>query len=308
MAAVITPALFTIVVSLLVLAPMVFAFGALPVQTERWAEQLAAASAMGLAAPAWLENVPLIGTKLAEYWQAHLGTSGRLSAWLQHADVFAVLRSPAMLDLAQTLGQFVTRHLFRIVFTILVLFVLFRGGETLAQDINRLLRNSLGARAEHYIDLATRSLRAMVTGTLAVGLFDGILIGIISALAGVQHPEVWGAMTGLLAVIPFAGYVVVAGVAVALVAETSVFAGLAVLALGTVILFLGDKVVRPLLVGRATQLGFVWVLMGSLGGLALTGLLGVLLGPVVLSLAGAVWNELTQQTPSRANNSVSRPS
>jgi predicted PurR-regulated permease PerM len=213
-----------------------------------------------------------------------------------------------VLGLAQTLGQFVARHLFRIVFTILALFVLYRGGEALAQDINRLLRNSLGDRAEHYLDLATRSLRAMVNGTLVVGLFDGILIGIISALAGVQHPEVWGAMTGVLAVIPFAGYVVVAGVAVALMAETSAFAGLAVLAVGTVILFLGDKVVRPLLVGRATQLGFVWVLMGSLGGLAITGLLGVFLGPVVLSLAGAVWNELTHKTPSRANNPVSRPS
>jgi predicted PurR-regulated permease PerM len=200
-----------------------------------------------------------------------------------------------VLGWAQTLGQFVARHLVRIAFTILVLYFIYRDGDELAQDLDRLLHAWLGERADHYVEIATRSLRATVNGTLVVGLFDGILVGITAALAGAQHAVVWGALTGLFAIVPFLGYVAVAGIAVALVAANSAIAAAAVLAVGVVILFVGDKVVRPILVGNATQLGFVWVLMGSLGGVELMGLLGLFIGPVVLTLAGALWRERTQR-------------
>ena len=51
--------------------------------------------------------------------------------------------------------------------------------------------------------------------------------------------------------------------------------------------------VRPILIGSSTQLGFVWVLMGTLGGLELLGFIGIFVGPVVLALAGALWSERT---------------
>jgi len=70
-----------------------------------------------------------------------------------------------------------------------------------------------------------------------------------------------------------------------------VTSGLAVFVLGCIVHFVGDKIVRPVLVGSAVNLGFAWVLMGSLGGLELMGLLGVLLGPVVLALGSSLWRQ-----------------
>jgi predicted PurR-regulated permease PerM len=69
-------------------------------------------------------------------------------------------------------------------------------------------------------------------------------------------------------------------------------------ALGVVILFAGDKIARPMLVGNATKLGFAWVLMGSLGGLEAIGLLGLFVGPVVLALAAALWSEWSKRARS----------
>jgi predicted PurR-regulated permease PerM len=123
---------------------------------------------------------------------------------------------------------------------------------------------------------------------LAVALFTGVLTGVLYAVSGVKHAAVWGAVTGLFAMVPYSGYIVVAGIACTLAAGGAVTSGLAVLVLGCALLFVGDKVVRSVLVGSAVRLGFVWVLMGSLGGLELMGLLGVLLGPVVLALGSSL--------------------
>jgi len=250
-----------------------------------WADEIALANQGGFAVPAWVGSLPLAGSYLAEHWRAQLGAPGSVATWLHHADASAVL------GWAQTVGQFAGRHLFRICFTILVLFILYRNGESVARDFRGFILDRFGDRGGHHIELATRAVRATVGGTLVVCLFDGVLGGIAYAVAGVPHAEAWGALTGLFAAIPFLGYAAVGGAAAALAIESSAIAALVVIAAGVVILFVGDKVVRPILVGNATQLGFVWVLMGSLGGVELMGLLGLFIGPVVLTLAAELWRE-----------------
>lgn len=284
MASSLTPLAFTGLVAVFVLGPIVFAFGALIAQAQRWAGQILLAEKTGLAVPAWLEGLPLVGPGLSERWQALLGTPRGLEVWLQRSDASAVL------GWAETLGQFIAHHLFVISFTLLVLFFLYRGGETLALHLNRLLHDRLGARAP-FIELATVALRATVNGMVILGFFDGGLTGIIYALCGVERAEVWGAVTGVLSLIPFLAYAVVAAVALALVAKGAMLAAVAVGGLGTLVLFTGDKIVRPVLVGGAARLGFVWVLMGTLGGLELLGLLGLFVGPVALALGGALWQD-----------------
>ena len=288
--------LFTALVSLLVVGPIVFAFGALAVQTQNLVHQIAVADNAGLATPAWLESLPLVGASLADRWHATLSTPGGLSASLQRADTSWVL------GWAQTLGQFAAHHLFIVAFTILVLVFLYRGGDAFAMRVSSLLHDRFGDRGQSYAELAIVALRATVNGMVAVGLFDGVLTGLTYALAGVDHPEVWGAVTGLFAMIPFLGYVAVAGVALALIAKGATTVAWAVCALGAVVLFAGDKIVRPMLVGNAAKLGFVWVLMGSLGGLELLGPLGLFLGPVVLALANALWREQTKRRGSEATS------
>jgi predicted PurR-regulated permease PerM len=294
MASSVTPLLFTVLVSVFVLGPIVFAFGALIGQAQRWVNQIALADKTGLAVPAWLEALPLVGTRLGERWQAQLGTPGGLSVWLQRADASAVL------GWAETLGQFMGHHLFVISFTLLVMFFLYRRGDALPQHLSRLVHDRLGARAEPYVELAIVALRATVNGMVILGLFDGILTGITYALAGVERAEVWGAVTGVLSLIPFLAYAAVAAVVLTLLAKGALMAAVAVAGLGVVVVFAGDKIVRPMLVGGAAKLGFVWSLMGTLGGLELLGLLGLFVGPVVLALGGALWQEwIRRQAQSR---------
>jgi predicted PurR-regulated permease PerM len=100
---------------------------------------------------------------------------------------------------------------------------------------------------------------------------------------------VWAAVTGSLAIVPFLGYVAVIALALQLAMTGASAPVLAAIGLGFVVLFCGDKIVRPLVAGEGTRLRFVWGLMGCLGGFEALGLVGLVIGPVVLTLTRELW-------------------
>ena len=277
--------IFTLAMTGFVLAPLMFAFGALLTEAHALLLEIAAADKKGIAVPQWLENAPLIGPWLAARWQSQLASPGALLTWMQRTD------ATALLAWAQSLGQFTLRHAFIIGFTILLLFFLYQDGESLAEGFRRVLRRRIGEHADGYVDLATRAVRASVNSMLVVALFDGFASGVAYAIAGVPHAAVWAAVTGLLALVPFLGYVAVGALTLQLAMTVTTTAPLVAFGLGCSVLFCGDKVVRPVVARHGIRLRFVWVLMGCLGGFEVLGLIGLVIGPVVLTLARELWEQ-----------------
>jgi len=278
--------LFTVLVAALVLGPLIFACWALLAKASALLVEIAAADRRGIGVPLWLEGVPLAGPWLVEHWRSELAHPGAIWEWVQQrAD------PAALLGWFERLGQFMGRQLVIIGFAILALAFLYQEGESLARELKRALRHLVGERAEGYADVAARAVRASANSMLIVALFDGLACGIAYAIAGVPQPVTWAAITGLLALVPFVGYGAVAALALELALSGASTAALLSLAFGSVILFFGDKVVRPLAARKGTHLGFVWVLMGCLGGFEALGLVGVVIGPVVLTLARELWAE-----------------
>jgi predicted PurR-regulated permease PerM len=280
-----TSLIFTSVMTLFVLAPLMFAVGALLAEAHALLLQVAAADKKGIAVPHWVEVVPLVGPWLAARWQSELAHPGALSVWTQRTDLTAVL------GWAQPLGQFIARHMFIIGFTILILFFLYQQGESLAEEFRRVLRHQMGERSEGHVDLATRALRTSVNSMLIVGLFDGCATALVYVVAGVTHAALWAAITGLLALVPFLGYVAVTALTLQLAMTGATTPAIASFGLGCVVLFCGDKIVRPVVAGEGTHLRFVWFLMACLGGFEVLGLVGLVIGPVVLTLSRALWEQ-----------------
>ena len=275
--------LFTSLMTLFVLVPMLLAFGAVLSQGHELLLDIAVADRKGIAIPHWLENVPLAGPWLVSRWESELAHPGALLAWAQRTN------PAALLGWAQSLGQFMARHMFIIGFTVLVLFSLYQEGESLAEGFGTVLRYRIGERAQTYIDLAVRAVRASVNSMLVVGLFDGFASWAAYAIAGVPHAAVWAAITGSLALVPFLGYVAVIALALQLAMTGAGTPAVLSFGLGCAILFCGDKMVRPAVAAGGTHLPFVWVLMGCLGGFEVLGLVGLVIGPVVLTLARELW-------------------
>ena len=281
------PALFTCALTVFVLAPMAFACWALWGEAHSLLRDLAAADSHGMAAPAWLADLPGIGPWLAARWRSEFSRPGALLVLKQHAD------PAALFGWARSFGQFTLRQVFIVGFTVLLLGFFFQEGAALARGFTRALQQAIGPRAERHVDVATRAVRASVCSMLAVGLFDGVAIGLAYAIADAPRALVWAAITGALAAVPFLGYAAVAAMAVQMAVKGAATPALLSLALGCAVLLCGDKDVRPMVARGGIRLPFVWVLMGCVGGFSVLGLAGLVIGPVVLSLA----RELGEREP-----------
>jgi predicted PurR-regulated permease PerM len=132
---------------------------------------------------------------------------------------------------------------------------------------------------------------------LVVALFDGFGSGVAYVIAGVPHAAVWAAITGLFALVPFLGYVaaIVLSSRLALLGATT--PAVVAFALGCLVLFVGDKIVRPMIARKGARLHFVWVLMACLGGFEVLGLVGLVIGPVALSLTRELWEQRVRDLP-----------
>jgi predicted PurR-regulated permease PerM len=107
---------------------------------------------------------------------------------------------------------------------------------------------------------------------------------------GITGALLWGAVMALLSLLPAVGAAIVwAPVAIYLLATGSVWAGIGLVAWGTFVIGLVDNVLRPILVGKETRMPDWLVLVATLGGLAVFGLAGFVIGPVIAAIFIAAW-------------------
>jgi predicted PurR-regulated permease PerM len=278
-------AIFTVAISVFVLAPMVFACWALLREAQTLLHGLMVADGNGLTLPGWLVDTPVFGPWLTANWQRQLHDPGALLTLSPHTDPGAVL------GWALSLGEFTFRHALIVGFTILLLGFLYQEGATLARELTDALRQAIGDRAERYVEVGTRAVRASAHSMLAVGLFDALATALAYAAAGAPRPLLWAGITGALAAVPFLGYVALAALALQLALQATPTTALVALLLGSAVLLGGDKLVRPMVVRSRMRLPFVWVLMGCIGGFGVLGLAGLVIGPVMLCLCREMWEQ-----------------
>ena len=127
--------------------------------------------------------------------------------------------------------------------------------------------------------------RATIKGTLIIGVIQGGLGGLGFAVAGIEAAVFWGAIMAMLSVLPGIGSALVwAPAVVYLLISGQVVAGLALLAWSIIVVGSIDNLLRPLLVGRDTAMPDLLILLSTLGGLALFGASGLVLGPILAAL------------------------
>jgi predicted PurR-regulated permease PerM len=133
--------------------------------------------------------------------------------------------------------------------------------------------------------------RATVKGTLVIGIIQGALSGIAFWVAGIEGAALWGTIMTILSIIPGIGAALVWVPAVIILFVTGQHLTATLLAVwcaavvGTV-----DNFLRPVLVGRDAKMPDLLILIGTLGGLFLFGLIGFIVGPIVCGLFLTVWD------------------
>lgn len=162
---------------------------------------------------------------------------------------------------------------------------------------------------EHKRELAIKFItviRATVKGNLAVAAAQGALGGLIFWILGIQGAVLWAVVMAFLSLLPAVGAGLVWGpVAIYFLATGAVTKGLILAAYGVLVIGLVDNVLRPLLVGKDTKMPDYVVLISTLGGMALFGLSGFVLGPAIAALFMAAW-ELFASMQAQEEEQLSR--
>lgn len=132
--------------------------------------------------------------------------------------------------------------------------------------------------------------RATVKGNLLIAIIQGALGGLIFWILGIGGALLWGVVMAIFSLLPAVGAALVwVPAAIYLAAVGSVAQALVLTAFGVVVIGLADNLLRPILVGRDTKLPDYIVLLSTLGGIAMFGINGFVMGPLVAALFMAFW-------------------
>jgi predicted PurR-regulated permease PerM len=248
--------------------------------------QVGAIEQTGMPPPDWLAHLPF-GSYATAWWQNNLSDPQAAQELMGRVDRSVVL------EWLRSLGLQLFARSTILVFTLLALFFLYRDRLTLAHQLAALAARTFGPTGEDLGDHVIAAVRGTVDGLVLVGLGEGLLLGAGYAVLGLPHALLLGAITCVLAMIPFGAPVIFGLGSLFLLAQSGVAAAVSLAAYGVVISFIADHFVRPVLIGGAVRLPFLWVLLGILGGVESFGLLGLFLGPAVMAALIALWREWT---------------
>jgi len=239
----------------------------------------------GLGTPDWLMHLPLVGDSVAAWWRQNLAEPGAARA------IFGRSETSSLIAFTRTLGIQVASRLTILVFTLLTLFFLYRDGPRLTEQAHRISDRVFGPPGGNLGRNAVAAVRGTVNGLVLVGLGEGVVLGVAYLAVGLAHPVLLGLVTGVLATVPFGAPLVFCVCAAVLLVQSQATAAIVLLAIGFAVVFVADHLIRPILIGSTTRLPFLWVLLGIFGGLETFGLIGLFLGPAIMSVLVAMWRE-----------------
>jgi len=132
--------------------------------------------------------------------------------------------------------------------------------------------------------------RATLKGTILIGLAQGVLGGIAFWFVGIEGAIFWGTVMTVLSIIPGVGGALVwVPAAIILAATGSFWQGLGLALFSSLVIGSVDNLLRPILVGRDTQMHELLIFFSTLGGLLAFGAMGFILGPILAALFLTVW-------------------
>lgn len=233
--------------------------------------------------PHWATQIPLLGPHLAARWVAL--TESSASRLEQLAKLLPSLRS-----IAVACASLIGTGIVQILLSLFIAFFLFRDGHIVAAVLVAGVERVAGTRGIELLDIAGRTVRAVVYGIIGTALVQGVIAAAGFLIAGIPGAIFLGFVTFLVSIIPGGPLLVAAPAAYWVYRQGSSGWASFVLVLGLVDSTL-DNFIRPLLISRGVATPMILVVMGVIGGALSFGLIGLFIGPTLLALAYTLLQE-----------------
>lgn len=191
---------------------------------------------------------------------------------------------------ALSIGQFTFDFVANLFVTLYLAFFLIRDGDSVLHTVRKGVPLSNAHKRELGLKFTT-VIRATVKGNLFVAALQGALGGVAFWVLGIGAPVLWAVLMAFLSLLPAVGAGLVwVPVAIYLLMQGALWQCLALTAWGVLVIGLVDNLLRPILVGRDTRMPDYVVLITTLGGMAVMGINGFVVGPAIAAMFMAVWH------------------
>jgi predicted PurR-regulated permease PerM len=245
------------------------------------------------APPDWLAGVPVVGPRLAEYWSGFAHDTAKVVAELKR------FVEPARRYLVAG-GTTLLGGLLQLSLSVLIAFFLFRDGAAIMRHIETGVERLAPRRGRRLVRAAVDTIRGVVIGILGTAIAQGVLAAIGFWIAGIEAAPLLGFATFLLSAVPVGPPIIWGAAGIVLLQQGELAWGLFVLAWGMLIVSMVDNVIKPLIISKGSDLPFILVLLGVLGGIVAFGFIGVFVGPVLLAIGYALAKEWSEAASASA--------
>ena len=272
--------IFTFLLALIFFLPLVYVGSKVVGQASNAFDYAQGLLEKGVGAPPlWLKGLPLVGEKLEGMWQ-EIGQDTPKLIEVIKPHIKSVLGSMV------SAGTGMARVFLLTVLSLFFLFFLLKEGRPIRNSLEKMAMRLGGEKGRHLLVVAGATMRSVVYGILGAAIVQGVMAIIGLWIAGVPSPVFVGAVAGLFALVPVGLIQVVllpcAGWLIFYNGQVGWGIFLAVwsfFVIGNV-----DNFIRPMLISRGANIPFLVILLGVVGGLAASGILGLFIGATLLSV------------------------
>jgi predicted PurR-regulated permease PerM len=273
------PTLAAIIITLLmlsiVLVPSIIFFGSAIDIILDWKSHFELGSFVMPEVPKFIENLPVIGIKIHEFF-SHLNENLEALIIKNQSKIIEIFKS--IIGIVVGTGASLLQFVFCIILSGVFLAIGDRDKFS-GEVFNRII----GQDGSNYIELIVQTIRSVVKGVLGVAIIQAILAGIGLFLAGIPFAPIWTLLCLILAIVQIGpGPILIGSIIYLFNVESTLFASL------WTIYFIGvaisDNILKPILLGRGAHVPMLVIFLGVIGGFLLSGFIGLFTGAIVLSI------------------------
>ncbi len=226
------------------------------------------------------ENVkdwPVVGEKLYDNWSS---AAANFEGWLEehHEQV----RQVADVMLGKLTNLFLT--VLQFLGAMLIAALMLAGAESSRGFLSRLSSRLAGAQGDELLDLSTATVRSVTVGVLGIAFIQALLGGIGMVVVDVPAAGVWALLILVLAIAQLPPWLVLGPVIFYVFSTNDSTAVATVFAVWSLIVSFMDMVLKPLMLGRGVAAPMPVILLGAIGGMLHSGIIGLFVGAVILAL------------------------
>jgi len=212
------------------------------------------------------------------------------TAWSKAANDFTLFVNDNANQVKEISAIFLTKAagvglgILSLVFAILIAAAFLSNAEVAAMSMQRLFRRLAGEQGDKLLDLSAATIRSVATGVLGIAFIQAMLGGLGMVVVGVPGAGLWALFVLIVAIAQLPPWLILGPVIVYVFSVESSMVATMFMVWSLVVSFL-DMALKPVMLGRGVEAPMLVILLGAIGGMVMSGIIGLFIGAVILAMA-----------------------